>query len=111
MRKMISIMGLTAGSKQIILTVELDILGWENMLEYTVAHEFNHAYWTKLNYEKSTNWTLLDYLVFEGKGDYFAHSLYPSVIAPWTVALNENQISDLWNKIKPNFKVKILAFK
>jgi uncharacterized protein YjaZ len=33
-----------------------------------------------------------------------AHSLYPSVIAPWTMALTENQISDLWNKIKPNLQ-------
>lgn len=101
---MSGIMGLTAGSKQIILTIEPDILGWENMLEYAVAHEFNHAYWTNLNFGKSTNWTLLDYLVFEGKGDYFAHSLYPSVIAPWTMALTENQISDLWNKIKSNLQ-------
>lgn len=101
---MSGIMGLTAGSKQIILTIEPGILGWENMLEYAVAHEFNHAYWTNLNFGKSTNWTLLDYLVFEGKGDYFAHSLYPSVIAPWTMALTENQISGLWNKIKPNLQ-------
>lgn len=102
--EMSGVMGLTAGSKQIILTIEPDILGWENMLEYAVAHEFNHAYWTSLNYGKSTNWTLLDYLIFEGKGDYFAHSLYPNVIAPWTMALTENQISDLWNKIKPNLQ-------
>ncbi len=101
---MSGIMGLTAGSKQIILTIEPHILGWENMLEYAVAHEFNHAYWTNLNFGKSTHWTLLDYLVFEGKGDYFAHSLYPNVIAPWTMALTENQISDLWDKIKPNLQ-------
>jgi uncharacterized protein YjaZ len=101
---MSGIMGLTAGSKQIILTIEPNILGWENMLEYAVAHEFNHAYWTNLNFGKSTSWTLLDYLVFEGKGDYFAHSLYPNVITPWTMALTENQISDLWNKIKPNLQ-------
>lgn len=107
---MSGVMGLTAGSKQIILTVEPDILGWENMLEYAVAHEYNHAYWTNLNFGKSTNWTLLDYLVFEGKGDYFAHSLYPSVIAPWTMALTENQISDLWNKIKSNLESEDIGF-
>ncbi len=106
---MSGIMGLTAGSKQIILTIEPDILGWKSMLEYAVAHEFNHAYWTNLNYGKSTNWTLLDYLVFEGKGDYFAHSLYPSVIAPWTMALTKNQISDLWNKIKPNLQSEAIG--
>lgn len=41
---MTGIMGLTAGSKQIILTIEPDIIGLENMLEYAVAHEYKHAY-------------------------------------------------------------------
>lgn len=101
---MSGIMGLTAGSKQIILTIEPDILGWENMLEYAVAHEFNHTYWTMMNFGKSAKWTLLDYLVFEGKGDYFAHLLYPNVVASWTMALTKNQKSNLWNKIKPNLQ-------
>lgn len=107
---MTGIMGLTAGSKQIILTIEPAILGWENMLEYAVAHEFNHAFWTSVNFGKSAKWTLLDYLVFEGRGDYFAHLLYPNVTAPWTIALTENQKSDLWNKIKPNLKSEDISY-
>ncbi|RTY86316.1 DUF2268 domain-containing putative Zn-dependent protease [Flavobacterium sp. GT3R68] len=107
---MTGIMGLTAGSKQIILTIEPDVAGWENMLEYAVAHEFNHAYWTNMNFGKSTKWTLLDYLVFEGRGDYFAHMLYPNVIAPWTISLTENQKSDLWNKIKPNLQSEDISY-
>ncbi len=107
---MSGIMGLTAGSKQIILTIEPDILGWENMLEYAVAHEFNHAYWTNVNFGKLAKWTLLDYLVFEGRGDYFAHLLYPEVIAPWTMALTENQKSELWEKIKPNLQSEDMSY-
>ena len=107
---MTGIMGLTAGSKQIILTIEPDILGWENMLEYAVAHEFNHAYWTSVNFGKSAKWTLLDYLVFEGRGDYFAHLLYPNVVAPWIMSLTENQRSDLWNKIKPNLQSEDISY-
>jgi uncharacterized protein YjaZ len=107
---MAGIMGLTAGSKQIILTIEPDISGWENMLEYAVAHEYSHAYWTNVNFGKSSQWTLLDYLVFEGRGDYFAHLLYPNVVAPWTVALTENQKSGLWNKIKPNLRSEDISY-
>tara|TARA_R110000787_G_scaffold147076_1_gene260780 strand:+ start:8320 stop:9234 length:915 start_codon:yes stop_codon:yes gene_type:complete len=107
---MSGVMGLTAGSKQIILTIEPDVLGWEKMLEYAIAHEFSHAYWTNLNFGKSTKWTLLDYLVFEGKGDYFAHLLYPNVIAPWTMTLTEYQLSDLWKKIKPNLLSEDISF-
>lgn len=108
--QMTGIMGLTAGSKQIILTIEPDVKGWENMLEYAVAHEFNHAYWTHMQFAKSTKWTLLDYLVFEGRGDSFAHLLYPKVKAPWTSALNENEKTDLWNKIKPKLQNEDMAF-
>ena len=59
-KSMSGIMGLTAGSKQVLLTIEPEVAGWEEMLEYAVAHEYNHMYWTKLNFGKSTKWTLLD---------------------------------------------------
>ena len=107
---MTGIMGLTAGSKQIILTIEPEISGWENMLEYAVAHEFNHAYWTNLNFGKFPKWTLLDYFIFEGRGDYFAHLLYPTVIAPWTIALTESQKLELWKTIKPNLKSEDMSY-
>ncbi|WP_432412474.1 DUF2268 domain-containing protein [Rasiella sp. SM2506] len=110
MQHMSGIMGLTAGSKQILITIEPDIVGWEEMLEYAIAHEFNHAYWTHLNFGKSTKWTLLDYLIFEGRGDSFAHLLYPKVKAPWTSALNEKDKEDLWNKIKPKLQSEDLRF-
>lgn len=99
-QSMKGVMGLTAGSKQIILVVEPDVSEWNAMLEYAVAHEYNHAYWTRMNFSKSARWTLLDYLVFEGRADYFAHLLYPDVKTPWTMALTEHQKSDLWNRIK-----------
>lgn len=110
MQSMSGIMGLTAGSKQILLTIEPEIVGWEEMLEYAVAHEYNHAYWTNINFGKSNKWTLLDYLIFEGRGDSFAHLLYPKVKAPWTSALNEKDKEDLWNRIKPKLQNEDLRF-
>jgi uncharacterized protein YjaZ len=110
MQSMSGIMGLTAGSKQILLTIDPEITGWEDMLEYAVAHEFNHAYWTKMNFRKSIKWTLLDYLIFEGKGDSFAHLLYPKIKAPWTSALNEKNKADLWNRIKPKLQSEDIPF-
>jgi len=107
---MMGIMGLTAGSKQIILTIEPEIKGWEKMLEYAVAHEFNHAYWTTINFGKSEKWTLLNYLVFEGRGDYFAHLLYPNIVAPWTTALTENQKTELWTNIKPHLQSEDFSY-
>ena len=109
-KSMSGIMGLTAGSKQVLLTIEPEVAGWEEMLEYAVAHEYNHMYWTKLNFGKSTKWTLLDYLVFEGKGDSFAHLLYPKVKAPWTNALNKKEQNDLWNSIQPKLQSEDVPF-
>lgn len=110
MQSMSGIMGLTAGSKQILLTIEPEIVGWEEMLEYAVAHEYNHAYWTNINFGKSTKWTLLDYLIFEGRGDSFAHLLYPKVKAPWTSALNEKDKEDLWNRIRAKLQSEDIPF-
>ena len=110
MKGMSGIMGLTAGSKQILLTIEPEILGWEEMLTYAVAHEYNHAYWTNINFGKSTKWTLLDYLIFEGRGDSFAHLLYPKVKAPWTSALNEKDKEVLWNRIRLKLKSEDIRF-
>jgi len=108
MQSMSGIMGLTAGSKQILLTIEPEIVGWEEMLEYAVAHEYNHAYWTNINFGKSTKWTLLDYLIFEGRGDSFAHLLYPKVKAPWTSALNDKE--ELWNRIRTKLQSEDIHF-
>ena len=110
MKGMSGIMGLTAGSKQILLTIEPEIIGWEEMLTYAVAHEYNHAYWTNINFGKSTKWTLLDYLIFEGRGDSFAHLLYPKVKAPWTSALNEKDKEVLWNRIRLKLKSEDYRF-
>jgi uncharacterized protein YjaZ len=100
--KMGGVTGLTAGSKQILITINPEVNTWKETLEYTVAHEFNHAYWTNINFNNSSKQTLIEYLVFEGKADSFAHILYSKVKAPWTYALSQKEKVELWNKIRPN---------
>lgn len=104
LNKMGGVSGQTAGSNKILLTIDFDNASWKEMLEYAVAHEFNHAYWTRINYSASYKWTLIRYLLFEGKADSFAHLLYPNVKAPWTIALSNKEKENLWNKIKPNLQ-------
>lgn len=43
-QKMGGITAVTAGSKQILLTVDTSVSTWREMLKYTIAHEFNHTY-------------------------------------------------------------------
>lgn len=102
--------GLTAGSKQIILTIDPGINSWQVMLSYNIAHEFNHAYWTKMNFNKLSQFTLLDYLVFEGRADSYAHLVYPDVACPWTKVLPQKVELELWDKIKSQLKNADIAY-
>lgn len=103
------ISGITAGSKQIVLTVEPAVYKWAEMLPYNVAHEYNHTYWTKMNFTKSSH-NLLDYLVFEGRADSYAHLIYPDIECSWTKPLPEDVESQLWNRIKPQLNDTDIAF-
>lgn len=96
--------GQTAGSKQVLLTIDFNASSWKEALEYTVAHEFNHTYWTNTNFNDAYKWNMLRYLIFEGKADSFAHLLYPKAKAPWTSALADKERTDLWDKIKPDLQ-------
>ncbi len=94
------VLALCGGSREIVLLIDTEIKGWLEMLKYSVVHEYHHVCWTRNNYEKTTKWTLIDYLVFEGRADSFAHLVYPEIHHPPSFALSEEEKSELWNKIK-----------
>jgi len=98
------VFGFTAGSKQILINIDTSVNGWKDALSYAIAHEFNHTYWTKENLAKITRWTLLDYLVFEGRGDYFAKLLYPQTKTKWTETLNNEKKKELWTNLQPHLE-------
>ena len=104
------VMGLTAGSKQIMLTINPEISKWKEMLQDAVAREFEQAYWTKMNFNKSHPFTLLDYLVFEGRADSYAHLIYPDIIRPTDQVLPPKVEVELWNRIKSELKNTDIAY-
>jgi len=106
MNEMGGTIGFTPGSKQIILQVDFDIKTWREALKYTIAHEFNHACLIKMNPEEMREFTLLRYLVFEGKAEAFASLLYPleKEKIPNTLSLTDNEKKALWLKIKPELQ-------
>ncbi|MDH7447489.1 DUF2268 domain-containing putative Zn-dependent protease [Aquimarina sp. 2201CG14-23] len=104
------VFGFTAGSKQILINIDTTVNGWEETLSYAIAHEYNHTYWTKENLAGITKWTLLDYLVFEGRGDYFAKLLYPKVETKWTEALTKEKKQALWKNLQPHLDSQDFAF-
>jgi len=100
----------TPGSKQIMLIIA-DTGFSIGYFEFVISHEYNHTYWTNMKYSKeATAFTLLDYLVFEGKADSYGHFLYPNVIEPGVMTLSDNKKAELWNRIKSKLDTTHLDF-
>lgn len=108
--RMGGVTGMTIGSKHILITVDTDVNGWKEGMEYCVAREFLHSYWTNTQFDSTFKWTMLRYLVYEGKGDVFAKKLYPNAKAPWTAALDEPKKVELWAKINPRLNTRNFFF-
>ncbi len=110
LNKMGGVTGMTVGGKHILITVDTDVNGWKDGMEYCVAREFLHSYWTNTHYDSTFKWTLLRYLAYEGKADIFAKKLYPTAKAPWTSALDEPKKVELWKKITPRLHTRNFFF-
>jgi len=88
------IAAVTAGRGRIILRVHPDA-DWKSVLPYVLAHEMHHSYWLEHHFDAGAPFTLADYLVFEGRADYFAGRLFTHR-APWTTALDADAYSSTW---------------
>ena len=87
----------TAGSGRIILRIHPDA-DWQAALPYAVAHEMHHNYWAGHHFDRDKPFTLADYLVLEGRADYFAQTLFTST-APWTAALDATEYTTIWRTL------------
>ncbi len=92
--RMDGIMAVTAGKGRIILKIHPDA-DWASSLPYTLAHEMHHSYWAQQHFDADKAFTLAEYLVFEGRADYFAGSLFAHR-APWTKALDAAGHAAAW---------------
>jgi uncharacterized protein YjaZ len=91
--------GYTFGAGKILLQVAT--LGdWRQWVPYTVAHEYHHSTWTWQRHGKPVDWTLLHSIIFEGKADAFAHSVFPKQTAPWVSTLTSCQEAAVWPRMK-----------
>jgi hypothetical protein len=88
------ISAVTAGRGRIILRVHPDA-DWKSVLPYVLAHEMHHSYWLHNDFDAKAPFTLADYLVFEGRADYFAGTLFTHR-APWTTALDSDAYASTW---------------
>lgn len=100
--EMNGVTGVTAGAGQVILVIDPPTMS-DEALRYTLAHEYHHSWWTS-HQPMAPNFTLLDYLLFEGRADAFASLQHPDHAAPWTDRLTRQQIRDHWTAIEPDLE-------
>ncbi len=88
--QMRGVLALTAGAGKVIVKLHPDA-DWATLLPYVLAHELHHSYWAAEHFDPAVPFTLADYLVFEGKADNFAKTLFGNHPAPWIDALDSQQ--------------------
>ena len=89
----------TVGSGKIIIQIDPTFPQWKETLSYVIAHEYHHSAWISRNW-KNADFSVLEYLIFEGRADAFATSMYPNVSRPWTTMINKEQETIVWKKIE-----------
>jgi hypothetical protein len=89
--------GVTAGHGRIILRIHPEA-NWRTALPYALAHEMHHSYWAQHHFDPRKPFTLADYMVLEGRADYFAGTLFAHS-APWTAALDAAAYDTAWRAL------------
>lgn len=95
--RMGGVAGVTAGHGRIILRIHPDA-DWQAALPYALAHEMHHSYWAGHHFDATRPFTLADYMVLEGRADYFAGTLF-AYRAPWTAALDADAYVRAWGAL------------
>jgi uncharacterized protein YjaZ len=95
----------TVGSGKIIVMIDPTKIFWKKALPYIIAHEYHHSAWIAKHW-RSSDFSLLEYLIFEGRADAFAENLYNDVKSPWTTMISNEQEKSVWKIITPKLSQK-----
>jgi len=91
--------GLTIGTGKIILMIDPTFENWTDFLPYAIAHEYHHSTWISRNWV-SSDFSLIEYLIFEGRADMFASDLYGNMNNPLIKILSKQQETQVWRLIE-----------
>jgi uncharacterized protein YjaZ len=94
------VMGFTASAATIDLYLAPET-AWTDWIGYNAAHEYNHATWMAFHPDADPmKFTLLEYLVFEGRADHLG-ALISGRVGPWTHAISPEQACTLFTQLRP----------
>ena len=89
----------TFGSGRIFIAIDPTTSTWRDQLLKIVAHEYHHSVWISRNF-KTVNFSLLEYLILEGRADSFSNLVYPNIESPWTNIFGRKKEQNIWHNIK-----------
>lgn len=92
--------GVTSINGKIIVVVNPMIEDWQALVPYVIAHEYHHSVF--MDRYKESVFTMLEYLLFEGRADSFANIVYPDLETSWTSLLPIIREKEMWDKIEEN---------
>ncbi|SNR32379.1 DUF2268 domain-containing putative Zn-dependent protease [Lutibacter flavus] len=93
--------GVALGSGKIIIAIDQTADNWKEYLSFTIAYEYHHSAWMYRNWIDA-NFSLLEYLIFEGKADAFAKSINNAIEVHSTTYISEEKEHFVWNLIEPD---------
>ncbi len=97
--------GVAIGSGKIIIAINQTSKNWKEFLSYAIAHEYHHSTWISRNWV-SSDFSLIEYLVFEGRADAFAVNLNDSMESPVTNFLSLHEETVVWDMIRSELDLK-----
>ena len=103
------VMGFAAAGDLIYLRA-YPIEGWLEWVAPTVAHEYHHSAWLQRFPDGLEDFSLTDYLIFEGRAGVFSELAYPDKGAPWSDALTLDEQREQWEAIQPHLETQNLGF-
>lgn len=100
--------GVTAfatGIGNIIISIDPREENWQTILKHIIAHEYHHNVWSSRHFERK-DFSVIEYLVFEGRADYFASRFFPEVNARWLRHQSPQKEKEVWYILKNNLQLR-----
>lgn len=101
-------MGVTAfatGVGNIIISIDPRQENWQTVFKHIIAHEYHHNVWSSRHFERK-DFNVIEYLVFEGRADYFASRIFRDINARWLRHESSQKEKQAWSILKDNLNMR-----
>ena len=99
------VIAFATGIGNIIISIDPRENNWQTVLKHIIAHEYHHNVWSSRHFVRK-DFSVIEYLVFEGRADYFASRIFPEVNARWLRHQSSQKEKEAWSILKDNLQLR-----